>query len=235
MKKFYFVFGLLLLIQPYAFSQTGWSLQQSGTTENLNKVSYYNANISIIVGNKGTILYTSNGGSKWENQISGTNQNLHDVKFINSTNILVVGDSGCVLRTSNGGTTWEKLSIGTKQSLFSLSFLNSKIGVAVGGGVDSTIILKTTNSGINWELKVVDIQNWFAPRYAYYQDSSHIIVLGVSYGTIAEIISSDSGKTWIEKDLNSLIPSGSFTGAFFTNSQAGIYTGWTSMTSQIYL
>src|SRR6266513_3064886 len=62
--------------------------------------------IGWAVGDSGTIVHTSNGGSIWSPQTSGTSQALLGVAFPDVTNGWAVGSAGTILHTSNGGTTW---------------------------------------------------------------------------------------------------------------------------------
>ena len=50
----------------------------------LRAVSFTDLNIGTIVGEDGTILRTTNGGTDWYEQSSGTIQYLLDVDFTNA-------------------------------------------------------------------------------------------------------------------------------------------------------
>ena len=49
--------------------------------ENLNKVYLADTSYGIVVGDKGVILTTTNGGAKWEKQESGTENDLLGFSF----------------------------------------------------------------------------------------------------------------------------------------------------------
>jgi hypothetical protein len=57
------------------------------------------------VGDNGTILHTSDGGSTWVPQTSGTTKNLYGLNFSNSSTGTIVGEDGTILRTTTGGAT----------------------------------------------------------------------------------------------------------------------------------
>lgn len=78
-----------------------WTARTSGTTSNLNGVTY--GGIYVAAGDGGTIL-TSADGATWTSHVSGT-ANLRQVSSIGSTYV-AVGDSGAVSTSTDGGTTW---------------------------------------------------------------------------------------------------------------------------------
>jgi hypothetical protein len=107
-------------------------------------VCFTDANNGTVVGSRGTILRTSDGGTNWIQQSSGTGSNLKSVSFTNADYGIAVGDSGTILRTTNGGTNWTQQSIGTTNFLFSVSFTDVNNGTVVG---EYGTILRTTDGG----------------------------------------------------------------------------------------
>ncbi|MBE2227533.1 MAG: T9SS type A sorting domain-containing protein [Ignavibacteria bacterium] len=151
MKKstiFILVFFILACVKLYS-QPYGWFSQSSGTSNNLNGVYFASASTGIIVGQSGTILRTTNGGTNWATVTSGTNVHLFAVHFINGNTGWVVGDVGVILRTTNGGSSWGNQPTGVGYQLRSVSFINSTTGFAAGW---YGTFLRTTNSGTNWVL-----------------------------------------------------------------------------------
>jgi photosystem II stability/assembly factor-like uncharacterized protein len=149
MKKstlFILVFFILACVKLYS-QPYGWFTQSSGTSNNLNGVYFASATTGIIVGQSGTILRTTNGGTNWATVTSGTNVHLFAVHFINGNTGWVVGDVGVILRTTNGGSTWGNQPTGVGFQLRSVSFINSTTGFVAGW---YGTFLRTTNSGTNW-------------------------------------------------------------------------------------
>src|SRR5438034_1339933 len=58
-----------------------WTIQSSGTTQNLWAVSFVDANNGTAVGESGTIIATTDGGAHWLPQTSGTAVQLRGVSF----------------------------------------------------------------------------------------------------------------------------------------------------------
>jgi hypothetical protein len=72
----FYILGLVRLqSQPY-----GWFTQTSGTNNNLTSVYFKSNNTGIAVGQLGTVLRTTNGGTNWISQASGTT--IHFLEFI---------------------------------------------------------------------------------------------------------------------------------------------------------
>jgi len=61
-----------------------------------------------VVGDRGTIRHTVNGGSAWAKQESGTEHHLHSVFFFGPDRGFIVGEQGVFLFTENGGKDLEK-------------------------------------------------------------------------------------------------------------------------------
>jgi len=86
-----------------------WTLQQSGSTDDLLGVSFTDTNNGTVVGRNGTILRTTNGGIMWIPQMSDTIYDFYGVSYIDENIGTVVGghlfSQNIILRTTNGGET----------------------------------------------------------------------------------------------------------------------------------
>src|SRR5229473_27914 len=169
-----------------------WAIQTSGTTENLNSVSFVDANTGTVVGWLGTILRTPDGGRTWAPQSSGTTLNLDSVSFGDAdTGTAVATESGgasTFFQTRDGGETWSSLPSGTR-NLAAVSMLDANIGAAVGY---SGRTLKTEDGGNSWtELSRNAIEVYRAYGVAFVDPDTGWVVGG---GTI--IHTSDGGNHW---------------------------------------
>ncbi|MFQ5499597.1 MAG: WD40/YVTN/BNR-like repeat-containing protein [Candidatus Zixiibacteriota bacterium] len=70
---------------------------------NLNAVSFTDANVGTTVGKGGTILRTTDGGDTWVSQSSGKANWLTSVFFTDANTGTAVGSGGTILRTIDGG------------------------------------------------------------------------------------------------------------------------------------
>jgi photosystem II stability/assembly factor-like uncharacterized protein len=141
------VSATLLTICLALFCQTalgGWVKQRVNTFAWLQGVYFLNENKGWIVGSRGTILATADGGTTWDKLKTGTNDTIRDVYFFDEQNGIVLverdryqlNDSApsYLMKTTNGGGTWEAVEIGAAGSpmLVNLFFDKEQRGWAVG-------------------------------------------------------------------------------------------------------
>jgi len=168
MRKFIFLV-LILLLPMVSFAQSGWYVQNSGTSSNLNDIFFINQNTGWAVGDNGTIVKTTNGGFSWYNQNSGTTYTLRKVQFLNPNLGWTVGgnyNSGVpfcpyysiITKTTNGGQTWiAQINTDNGSQFNDLNLLDSNNICTVGQSMDNfqclvsfNIALNSINSGTNW-------------------------------------------------------------------------------------
>jgi photosystem II stability/assembly factor-like uncharacterized protein len=117
-----------------------------------------------IVGEKGAVLYSSDGGRQWELlRVGEENPILYSVYFRNKFEGFAVGQDGYFLHTQDGGKSWDRLRLPaeiSKLSLFEIS-MEGSFGVVVG---DRGLVLKSMDGGESWEqvaLKLRPPLPWF--------------------------------------------------------------------------
>jgi len=90
---------------------------------------------AYIVGAKGIVLRTDDGGLTWKDLESGVNGNLFAVAAAGRNDVLVVGDQGSIIHSKDGGQTWEMQPSITSASLFSIAYRGgNNVWVAGRGG-----------------------------------------------------------------------------------------------------
>jgi photosystem II stability/assembly factor-like uncharacterized protein len=205
MKSVIKFFLISILIISLSYSQDGWELQNSDSTEFLNDVYFLDKNIGWIVGRDGTILNTINGGENWTKQNSGATLELTSVQFLNESVGWIVGDE-TILYTEDGGDDWtlfEQKVLGNPKFVY---FVDENYGWI--GGHDA-YILKTSNGGKDWESIKVEYD---ALEGAFFLNDK----IGWFFNTYGFYKTEDGGYTFIEEyDLelcNSL---------FFLNTNLG--------------
>lgn len=128
----------------------------SGTTRNLRGVSISSVSNQriIVVGDKGTILRSTDTGFNWENvSIPDTTFNFYAISQRNANTMqsgdrfVAVGSGGKIYKSTDIGATWQQKSSGTTNTLRSVYFLTLDSGVTVG---DNGTIRLTTNGGETW-------------------------------------------------------------------------------------
>lgn len=69
----------------------------------LSGVFFSDAATGTVVGGRGAILRTTDGGNSWLSQSSGTSNFLLGVAFLDAHTGIAVGYGGTILRTNTGG------------------------------------------------------------------------------------------------------------------------------------
>lgn len=114
----------------------------------LNDASYDAGNSNgYIIGNKGTLLKTTDGGASWRTQTINTNLNpIPDLLAVTSlgTYAVAVGKSGFIVETSNGASPWQVSTSGVTTNLNDVALLNTSVTTV---GDASTILFK---NGASW-------------------------------------------------------------------------------------
>ena len=167
MKNYYF-FILIILITNVSLAQ--WQKQVSGTSEDLNDIVVLSESAAIVVGNKGTIMKTTNNGLNWVSKNSGTKNNFNAVSFRNEENGIAVG-SGVVCRTSDGGEEW--FAANYSDNFISISYRDPYFGGPnILMGTDSGKIVYSGNDGSTWNDTILFLNksiiavgfNYFSPN-----------------------------------------------------------------------
>ncbi|MFQ5873458.1 MAG: YCF48-related protein, partial [Dehalococcoidia bacterium] len=154
-------------------STAGWGLGEKvifGTTDggrvwtnqhkdnqNLNAIFFVDEKNGWVVGDKGTLFHTSEGGirrleadvslTSWFTQDSGTRESLSDIVFVDLDHGWAVGNKGTILHTNNGGVSWTPQITNDQNHLAAVAFTDSGLGMAVG---NKGTILRTGNGGQTW-------------------------------------------------------------------------------------
>jgi hypothetical protein len=90
---------------PDLFGAPELTPRTSGTNNNLNAVWGSGPNDIYVVGDKGTILHSTDQGASWQSATSNTTSNLWSVWGSGPGDVYACGDNG-ILRHTTDGTTW---------------------------------------------------------------------------------------------------------------------------------
>ena len=129
---------------------------------NLYEVFFQNETLGFIVGDSGTILRTTDGGTDWGLVHMADVPPIFSIGFKNDKEGFTVGHHGFFLKTENGGSSWERLKIDTENNLYKISFLGD-YGVIVG---DQATQFTSIDGGRTW----VKSPNNLPPPYPWFAD-----------------------------------------------------------------
>jgi photosystem II stability/assembly factor-like uncharacterized protein len=199
MNKRYLIALLVLILlssiptASSAGSWNGWIYQNPYPTSNtLLAVKFVTPKKGWLAGERGTILYTKDGGDTWEYQESGTEQELKSIAFVNEKVGWAVGKYGVIIHTEDGGKTWAAQQ-GTKATLNCVFFINDKEGWAVG---DEGTVLRTGDGGKKWEKREIGIRRAIASVYFANLRTGWILAGDEVYRT------TNGGNSWEKTKLN---------------------------------
>jgi len=163
MKTHFYSFVIIIIfLQSYSisYSQSGWILQQSQTTRNLNDLFFINSMTGWCTGDSNTILKTTNGGTNWYIQMSSGYNKLSSVFFSDENTGWCCGGityplkSGVIYKTTNSGINWFMIYGLGGSSFNKLYFIDSNTGFRTDDSSpmygSSGSVSKTTNGGMNW-------------------------------------------------------------------------------------
>jgi photosystem II stability/assembly factor-like uncharacterized protein len=207
-------FAKLVHISSKLPTNAQWLNQTSGTTSDLYKVCFTDANTGTAVGENGTILRTTNGGTTWRGQSSGTTSDLLAVSFTDANTGTVVGIGGTILRTTDGGATWVNQESRTTHAICGVSFTDANTGTVVGA---NGTILRTTDGGTTWRG-----QSSGTPTDLFavcFTDANTGTVTGIN-GTILR--TTDGGAAWIYQESGT---TRTLYGVSFTDANTGTVVG----------
>ena len=182
-----------------SFPQSGWIEQVSGTTQNLTSIFFTDINNGFIVGNAGTLLKTTDGGTTWNLKSLGTTVNLRSISFLDSQNGYIFGPGKTFYKTTDGGNSWLNLSDSIKYSFAAISFLDLQNGIAIQSTpYDTAKIYQTTDGGLSWNYlsKVYSDIYYICLPDIYYLDENTIVASGYRAFNAVVYQSTDGGLTW---------------------------------------
>lgn len=125
-----------------------------------------------------------------------------------SNTLLAIGKVGTIILTPDEGTTWVDVSQGvTGHNLNDISFGSNTTGFVVG---DSGVVLKTTNTGYNWNSINANTNLNLISTYFINSDTGFIVCARKVLKT------SDGGNTWASTSFNFNLHS-----IFFSSNNVG--------------
>lgn len=169
----------------YSLSQTAkWNWVNPFPTGNLlNQTYFLDENNGFVIGEKGTVLRTSDSGISWEQVATSFDVSFYKMFFVDNLHGWVIGNGinqyynpiAVIINTFDGGVTWDEyLVTQLNVQLADLFFANEQLGWVVGSGGS---IFKTTDSGITWTThSIPQLYNAWLKKIYFYNESEGVIV-----------------------------------------------------------
>jgi photosystem II stability/assembly factor-like uncharacterized protein len=151
-------------------------------------IEFLDSRRGFIVGDRGTLLKTEDGGRTWRPVEVPTSENLTSIFFLGELG-WIAGWSGVILHSADGGRTWTRQPTGISHGLEDIYFHDESLGWAVGW---VGTILRTTDGGKTWRPVNSPEAKWSLSA-VYFRDAEN----GWAVGFGGQILRSrDGGQTW---------------------------------------
>ncbi len=177
---------------PNYIEQTNWKLTTLDPDKDLNAIYFLDNLNGFVVGSKGEILKTTNGGQNWIKMSSSAYPDLHSIYYVNGK-LIAVGDKGTLLKFNLATQSWDILRTNYNETFFTVKFFNDNVGFITG---TDGLILKTQDGGLTWKKIISNTkENLFSIDFA---DDKTGYIVGWN-GTLLKTI--DSGNSWYRINL----------------------------------
>ncbi len=182
-------------IYRFEFSGDGWEphFTETAAAQKINRLFFLDSQTGWIAGRD--ILHTADGGKSWQVQTLSAQVEHQGICFTDALKGFAVGKYEGIYVTTNGGGSWQKKSLPTTVQMVQVKFVNPQVGFCLGYGV----ILKTIDSGANWQIRHQDSKLNLMDLVIV--DAQRLIAIGGNYtgdGTELStmLYSEDSGESW---------------------------------------
>ncbi len=176
---------------PFCLLAQWYWLNPTPQGNGLHDVLFHDSK-GIIVGTRGSIVLSDDGGSTWFSNETFTNNNLVSICKSDYNTYFIAGSNSTLLKSSDGGIIWEWIEVPVSTNLTQVFFVNPDIGFCTGA--DGTII-KTTDGGENWSVVFTD--NTIKLKSIFFTSEFNGVAVG-KYNAILR--TTDGGLTWATAD-----------------------------------
>lgn len=183
------------------FTNSGEDLEEINnqvTNNTLYSVAIQDSSVVCVVGYKGEILRTENGGKDWsliKSRSIREDSAMTSIKCIAENEFVASGWSGKIIKSTDAGLTWSSVNSNTNNPLNDIEFPTSEIGYAVG---NSGTILKSTDGGSSWnDISYSSDSAFFYAASFPTEDTGYVLDGKSVFKTV------DGGNTWDPTSLSS--------------------------------
>lgn len=182
------------------------------------------------------ILLTCFSQQSWEQVSSPISENLKSVCFADAQHGWILSEEGTLLITQNGGSSWQTVDVG--EGTYTCVHFSDQSHGCITGYADSSLIMKTTNGGLDWTS--IGHQKAHHLNNVYFHDNDIGWAVGIRDEKNYSLYTDDGGNTWTPQMdifvMNAELYGVHFRdalngnacgvgGAFFTTNSGGS-TGW---------
>jgi photosystem II stability/assembly factor-like uncharacterized protein len=195
--------GIVAWAFPVIAARSAEKVDPADIRPNLFGACFLTPQEGWVIGDRGRIFYTTDGGKSFERLDAGTTRAFLSIACFPDKTLVVVGKSGIIYRSPDGGRTWQQQTSGTDRNLVAVAFSSPTTGLAVG---DAGMIVRTQDAGVTWAKIAVpeqiplpeDVAETVAPGDILFYDVTfptpeRAWIVG-EFGVI--LTTTDGGLTW---------------------------------------
>lgn len=169
-----------------------WTVQATGSIENLQAIAAWSDAEAIVVGNSSTVLMTADGGRHW-NSVAGIHKQGEAQKFIRvrllgDHSAMLVGEFGAMLASSDKGATWRTLGKVEDVAWHDAAEPADKMLVVVG---EFGRIRRSIDAGLSWTAVASPVKTTLTA--VRFRDANNGVAVGLDGVVLA---TSDGGQSW---------------------------------------
>lgn len=211
----------------------GWIKQPAGTMAWLHAVFFLDENRGWVVGSKGTLLATLDGGKTWQPKSAGTTDILRDIYFVDDQNGWLVCEKNVydlkekneartyLMQTTDGGKQWTRINI--RDIDVDIRLLRAVFSRGGGRGWafgEGGSIYTTRDGGANWARLTSPTRHLLLGGIFIDDDRGWLVGAG---STIIQ--TADGGDTWHVSRLPQTTGKVRFSAASFVDNRLGWAAG----------
>ena len=147
---------------PTVTASGSWQRQRTSSLAWLHAVFFVDQNRGWVVGSRGTLLTTTDGGTNWRAMVHPTEDNIRDIYFADDLNGLIVCERNIydlksntdartyLMKTEDGGQHWQQVSmrgVDPNARIVRAIFTGAGRGWAFG---EAGIVYVTNDMGATW-------------------------------------------------------------------------------------
>lgn len=192
MKNKYILTSLMVLILATSVIAQNWKqVTAASLSTSISDSYFFDANVGWIVGAKGFIRKTTDGGKNWISINSTITEDLKTIYFLNS-NTGFIGSATKIYKSTDGFATYTSVNVTgvlTSPTYYGIYFSDEQKGWFLSATSSASKILQTTDGGTTWTVGL-SLTSGVLQCIDFYSATA-----GIAAGT-AGLYYTKNGTTW---------------------------------------
>ncbi len=201
-----FLTAAILIFSFLIINAQEWRKVTSASYGSLSDVFFINENTGWMVGSKGVISKTTDGGNNWFSPLSEEKNipnTLYSVDFFDENNGYFGGSKNLLLKTTDGGSTVDTVAFPSddKAAIKGIHFIDANTGWVISSQAKTAKLYYTSDGGSNWTIQINEPGSDLSGM-SFYSSTKAICVGGVKNGMA--IYTTNDGTTWTKSPMPTL-------------------------------